>query len=252
MPALASANDIYRVRVSAAGIIKRALRLLGAADSGEDLKTNELADGVEALNHMIDSWNTETLTIPTLVRNSFTLTAAQQAHEIGPAAELDAPRPQMIEPGQAFVTGQTLGTVEYPLDVYTQLQWGEISDKTTVGMPSVLYYETKFPLGVVNLYPVNDLAYTLVLYSWQMLQQVFMDSVNGEFALQPGYTEALVKNLAVELAPEWGMTASAEVLMGAVRARGNIKRMNSKPLIMDSDIALQAGGRYDIATGEIW
>jgi len=250
VPALASLNDIYRVRVSATGLIKRALRLLGVIASGEELAAHELADGAEALNHMLDSWNTERLTIYALVRNTMTLTANQQSHTVGPAANLDIPRPQSIEQGTAFITSGTLGTSERELEIYNQHQWAAIPDKTTASIPSRLYYETAFPLGVVWLDPKPDAAYSLVLYTEQMLAQAFLDSVNSDVALPPGYTEAIVHNLAVRLAPEFGKAAPAEVIEGAVTGKANLKRANQKPVYLGMDSALTGRGHWDITTGE--
>jgi len=250
MPVLASLNDIYRVRVSAQGIIKRAMRLLGAIASGEELAAHELADGVEALNHMLDSWNTESLTIYALVRNSLTLTAGQQSHTVGPAGDLDIPRPQSIEQGQAFITGGTLGTTELEIEVYNQHQWAAILDKSTSSIPSRLYYETAFPLGVIWLDPKPDVAYSLLLYTEQMLAQAFMDSVNSDVALPPGYAEAIVHNLAIRLAPEFGKEPPAAVIEGAVTGKANIKRANQKPVYLSMDSAIVGAARWDITTGE--
>ncbi len=104
MPALSALNDIYRVRTSTQDIIKRALRLIGVLASGEVLLADQLKDGLEALNDMCDSWNTEKLVIWVATRNTFTLTAGINPHEIGPGVSppgLDAPRPNRIEQGQA-------------------------------------------------------------------------------------------------------------------------------------------------------
>ena len=251
MPVLASLNDVYRVRVSATGIIKRAMRLLGAIATGEELTASEQTDGVEALNHMLDSWNTEKLVIYALVRNALTLTASQQSHTIGPAANLDIPRPQSIEQGLAFITGATLGTTERELEVYTAQQWAAIVDKSTSSIPSRLYYETAFPLGVVWLDPKPDAAYSLLLYAEQMLQQVFMDSVGSDISLAPGYTEALVFNLALNLWPELrGGEPSSMIFNRAVEGKASIKRANQKPIYLACDAALVGPGRWDITTGE--
>jgi len=252
MPVLASLNDIYRVRVSAQGIIKRAMRLLGAIASGEELAAHELADGVEALNHMLDSWNIEKLTIYALVRNSLTLTAGQQSHTVGPAAELDIPRPQSIEQGQAFVTGGTLGTAEREIEIYNQHQWAAILDKSTSSIPSRLYYETAFPLGVIWLDPKPDVAYSLLLYTEQMLQQIFNDVTTSELSLPPGYTDALANNLAIKLCPKNGKSAPAEVINAAIEGKANIKRANQKPVYLSMDSALVGVGRWDITTGEFF
>ena len=250
MPVLASVYDIYRVRTNATNIIKRSLRLIGAIASGEELAAHEQADGVEALNHMMDSWNTEKLNIYALVRNTFTLTGGQNPHTLGPAGDLDAPRPQRIDEGLVYLSGGTLGTNEVPLKVYDAAQWGAILDKTTSATPSILYYDAAFPLGNVWLYSKPDAAYTLILYQEQMLAQVFMDSVGTDILLPPGYTEAIVHGLAIRLAPEYGKEIPLAVADGAVEGKARIKRANMKPLYIGCDAALVRPANWDITTGD--
>lgn len=250
MPALASVNDIYRVRTNATGIIKRALRLIGVLASGEELPAHELTDGVEALNDMMDSWNTEKLIIFALARNTFTLTGGQNPHTLGPAGDLDAPRPQRIDEGLVYLSGGTLGSNEVPLKVYDAAHWGAILDKTQSGIPWILYYDSAFPLGNVWLYSKPDAAYTLILYQEQMLAQVFMDSVTSDILLPPGYKEALTHNLAIRLAPEYGKEIPLAVADGAVEGKARIKRANMKPLYIGCDAALVRPGGWSIETGD--
>src|SRR5438874_2134653 len=138
MPALAVINDIYRVHASTQDIIKRALRLLGVLASGEPLPADQLTDGLEAFNDMTDSWNTEKLTIPVVARNTFVLTVAANPLDIGPgviAPGFDAPRPNRIEEGQAWLTGANLGDTDRRLKSYTQEEWTAAYLSTQVGMP---------------------------------------------------------------------------------------------------------------------
>lgn len=254
MPALASANDIYRVRTSTQDIVKRALRLIGALASGEPLPADQLKDGLEALNDLVDSWNTEKLIIYVLARNSFALTAGTNPHEIGPgvgAPGLDAPRPNRIEQGQAWLTGgQLLG--EYELEVRTKEHWARDYVSTTTGIPCALWYEMTFPVAKIWLDVKPDTVYSLILYLEQMLSQVFMDGTTTELSLPPGYKEALVFNLAIALAPEYGKEPPAAVIIGANNAKANIKRLNQKPLYLEIDSALlpYGGQQFDIFRGD--
>jgi hypothetical protein len=47
--------------------IKRAMRLIGAAATGETPSADELADGLTALNAMLSSWSLESLLVPSIV-----------------------------------------------------------------------------------------------------------------------------------------------------------------------------------------
>jgi len=250
MPALQALNDIYRVRTSTQGIIKRALRLIGALGAGEPLPADQLEDAREALNDMLDSWNTEKLIIWVLARNTFTLTPGTNPHEIGPGSTvLNAPRPNRIEQSQAWLTGASLST-ERELEVLTLKQWQSERLSDLSGIPSELYYEPLFPMGNIWFDVKPDAAYTLILYLEQMLHQVFADGTTTELALPPGYREAIVHNLAIRLAPEFGKDAAPEVINTAVESKASIKRLNMKPILLDGEPASATNaGLWDIRRG---
>lgn len=252
MPALGALNDIYRVRTSTQDIVKRALRLIGVLASGEALPADQLKDGLEALNDMVDSWNTETLVIWVLARNTFTLTAGTNPHQIGPGVAppgLDAPRPNRIEQGQAWLTGVTLGNIERELKVLTREQWAAEYLPDNSGIPCSLYYEPLFPTGNIWFDVKPDAAYTLVLYLEQMMSQVFSDGTTTELVLPPGYKDAIVHNLAIRLAPEYGRGAPVEVINSAVEGKASLKRLNMRPLYLNVDPELSAG-RYGVSLAD--
>ncbi len=251
MPVVPSANDIYRVHFSAQDIIKRALRMLGVIAPGESLPADELTDCLEALNDMADQWNTENLNLYVLARNTFTL-SAKNPFEIQPgSADFDVPRPNWIKQGQAFLSGGGLGTIERELTVYTREQWARVyrSDQTTI--PSGIYYEKLFPAGKVWFDVTPDLAYTLILYLEQMLQQVTSTGTTTELSLPPGYKEALTSNLAIALAPEYGKEPPAAVINLAVTSKASLKRLNKKPLDVRGDPELLIDNEiFDINRGD--
>lgn len=249
MPALVSLNDIYRVRTSPKKLVMRALRLIGAIDAGEEIESQELEDGIEALNAMVDSWNTEELMIYSLAKNELTLTASQDSHTIGPSGDLDVPRPNSIEAGQAYVSGGSLGSVVRELEVLNQRQWQTLAAAGEESIPAALYYDPSVPLGVLWLSPTPSEAFTFILYAWQMLQQTLTADANTELALAPGYADALAFNLALRIAPEYGKEASGLVVAGAIESKASIKRMNRKPVYAAMPVELMTSGQFDIVTG---
>lgn len=255
MPALASLNDIYRVQTTPKKLIKRALRLIGVLPAWQEVEALELQDGVEALNAMLDSWNTEKLMVYVLARNQFTLTAATNPHQIGPglaAPDFDAPRPNRIEQGQAYLSGGQLGTASRELEVWTRGQWEAQYDSALSGVPCAIYYEPSFQQGKIWTDVKADAGYTLTLHLEQLLQQTLIGDVNTECNFPPGYTDAVTYGLAVELAPEYSRAAPAEVLARFVEAKANVKRLNIKPLHLTVDPALTSADYYmpDITRGD--
>lgn len=245
MPVIPSPNAIYSHSTTGKLLLKRALRVIRAIDPGEDIAAAELSDGKEALNQMLDSWNGEKLMVPALGRNQFTLVGGTAAYSVGPAGDFDLPQIIKIEQGDAYIK---LDNLEFELEVLTQPQFAGIALKTTSTRPCQIYYEMASPRGTANFYPVPDAAYTFIHYARQLLAQVVQmeETIN----LLPGYAEAIVFNLAIRQAPEYGKTASAEVIASAVESKATIKRNNIKPSQLEGDPALaNRGGRGWMVSG---
>lgn len=233
MPVISSPNSIYSHSTTGINLLKRALRIIRAIDPGEDLTAGEVNDGKEALNQMLDSWNAERLTVPALSRQEFAMISGQQTYTIGPAGDFDSSQVVKIERGDAWIKEDTL---ELRLAVISQEAWAGIPIKSTSGKPQALYYEMGSPTGNVNFYFVPDKVYTLVLYRRQLLAQVV--EMGASIQLLPGYADAIVFNLGLRQAPEYGSSASPETIMLAGETKATIKRNNIKPGFLAGDPAL--------------
>ena len=78
-------------------IINRALRLIGAIEAGETPTSDESADALEALNAMIESWQTERLFVYALVDTSFSMVAGDGSYTVGPSGNFNL-TPGCVEP----------------------------------------------------------------------------------------------------------------------------------------------------------
>ena len=152
----------YKIALSGGKIIKRALRVIGAIGTGDNPSASEQTDALEALNGMLDAWNTEDLTVPARTKTAKVLTPGTQSYTIGEAGVIDVARPPQIVAGDAMVLD---GSLEFPLTVFNGEQWAGIYQKAvTSARPSVLYYEATAPLGTIYLWQIPDAAYTLNLW----------------------------------------------------------------------------------------
>jgi hypothetical protein len=224
---------------SALQLITRSLRLCGVAAAGETLPAEEAADGLTALNAMLDSWRIDGLLVYQIKEEAVqTLTGGQSLYTIGSGGNFAIDRPVRIE--RAFVRD---GTSDYPIRVVSVDTWSEIGDRQTTGyVPEILYYETAYPLGKIRLFPPPGSGYELYLYTWQTLQS--FANLTTDLALPPGYENAIVFNLALQIAPEFGAEPSAHVINTANEALANIKRLNAanRPIIARSDVMPEARG----------
>ncbi len=233
MPIIPSPFASFQHSTSGATLTKAALRKLGASASGEEINGNELSDALEEINRMLDNWNTEELLVHVANRNAWTIAAATATLEIGPGGNLDQVRPQRIEQGQVWISE---GGLEYPIRVWLQERWSAITDKTITGRPSILYYEANHPLGKIYLWPVTDKGYDFIIYTWNLLAQI--SNINQTLAFPPGYADAIVNELAIRLAPEYGKTVPPAVAIAAVQSKANVKRINDLTPELRVDAAL--------------
>ena len=236
-------------------LIKRAMRLAGALGKGETPDDDEAQDGLTALNSMLDSWKTERLAVFQIVQASHTWASGQSSRTIGESGSpsFSAQRPVRID--SAIVTDSNSN--DYPLTILLdRTEYDSIVVKTTESsLPSWLFYDPAYPNGTLYLYPVPSAQVTLKLNTWQTLQ--LFDTLTEELSLPPGYERAIVYNLALELAPEFGTgrKIDPQVPSIAIQSKAAIKTLNQPSMVsqLDSGIAYagkSAGGRYNIFTDQ--
>jgi hypothetical protein len=230
-------------------LINGSLRLLGVLASGEVPTANEQTDALSAFTLLLDSMSTESLLIYTKVREVFALTSGQQTYTWGVGGNFNSARPQKIENAavQAFGTNPV---AELPVRIVNQDQYARLIVKTVrSSVPVYLYNDDANPLANISLWPVPNVGINLVIYSWKALSTYA--TINTSVALPPGYLRMLKYNLAVELAPEFGVVAPEDVIAIALQAKRNIKRMNSKPIYLGTDPALgSTKGAFNWLTGD--
>jgi hypothetical protein len=227
MPVIPSPYAVYTHTTSGGNIIRRAMRLLGVLATGEEPSAAEMTDCLEALNQMLDQWNSQPLTIPALFRYDTTLAAGTQTYTIGAGGDIDIEAPIRLQEEDVFLQD---GDLELPIHAYSQEEWAGIPLKGTSGRPQGFYYEKIQPFARINLWPIPDRGFGLVLYLEVLLTQIF--SPQSKFSLPQAYAKAMVFNLAVDLAPEFQRSVTPEIAEGASSAMGDLKRVNMEiPLL---------------------
>ena len=224
---------------TAQNVIDGAMRDIGALASGEDPSSDETADVLEALNNLIDSWNTDGLTLYAESEVSHTLVANDGSYTIAASgADITATRPTSIL--RAYVRDSN---IDYPVDVISKEAYDAIADKSTTSTyPDYLYYEPSYANGTIKLWPVPAEANSLVMTVKTQLSS--FASAGTTFAMPPGYQRALQKNLAIEIAPMFEKEPSAALVKAARDSLAMIKRLNHKTPRMET--GLDTGRNYDI------
>jgi len=200
-------------------IITRALRLLGAAGSGATITTAEGTDGLEALNAMLDSWRTERLMVYAITQISWTATGATSYTIAASGGTVTAERPVRVE-----YAAWNDGTNDLPVEMLRlRCEYDAIPTKSDTGQPAYAYYNPTYPAGTLYLWPVPGSG-TVKLGVWTAFSA--LSAVGDSVSLPPGYEDALVYNLAVRMAPEFGVMAPQLLMELARETKAAIKRAN--------------------------
>jgi hypothetical protein len=104
--------------------------------------------------------------------------------------------------------------------------------------PYIAAYQPTFPYGTMYVYPAPGSSYTAHIFSDLILSE--FANVTSAYSLPQGYTRALKKLLALELAPGYGKTPSPLLVRQAKEAMDLLKSTNATPvevLQFDSAIA---------------
>ena len=214
---------------TAGDIIKSALRKIKVYKPGEAISDSEIIDNLEVLNTMLDAWAAETLMIPYSRTEAFALTAGQSLYTIGPGGDFATTRPDSVDAESSFVRDSSNN--DSYLQTMTEREYNQITLKSGSGLnglPAYLWYKPQYPLGRIQFDVPAD-GRTLYLVSNKPLDE-FTD-IATEISLPHGYRQAIIYNLAVMLASEYGKKIPNEVGVIATQTKIMLKFKNAKPIM---------------------
>lgn len=227
--------------------INRALRLLGVLAEGETPSASVSQDALMALNQMIDSWNTERLSVFCTQDQVFTWPAGEYIRTLGPSGNFVGLRPVLLDDATYYRDPGT--NVSYGIKFINQQQYDGIAVKTvTSTYPQVIFVNMGFPDVTMSIYPrpTRDLEWHFI--SVQKLDEPA--SLVTDILFPPGYLRAFTYNLAMELAPEFGVEPSPQVQRIAMTSKRNLKRINNPDDVMSMPYAIVASRqRFNIFAG---
>ena len=217
--------------------INRALRLLGVLAEGETTSAAASQDSLMALNQMIDSWNTERLSIFNTIDQVFDWPAGEIQRHLGPTGDFVGVRPVLLDDATYFKDPGT--GVSYGIKFINQQQYDGIAVKTvTSTFPQVMWINMEYPNIQMTIYPRPTRLLEWHFISVQELDQVA--NLSTQILFPPGYLRAFTYNLACEIAPEFGVEPSPQVQRIAMYSKRNLKRINNPDDIMSMPYSLIA------------
>lgn len=180
--------------------------------------------------------NTTTITMSAAATQ--TLTNADSISYTAPG-NFAMQRPLRIRQGFTRITSSGNLGLDYYFDCQNSIDnYNQIGYKGVSGpWPKYAAYQPLMPYGSLRIYPNPSQAGEVHLWTDLILSNLL--TLNQTFSLPQGYSRALKKLLAVELAPEYGKNPSVELLRQVNEARTFIKALNETPAVqMNYDSAL--------------
>ena len=121
---------------TAADQIYAALRLIGQLAEGEQPSADTAQDALTAMNQMIDSWNTEHLSVFSTQDQVFTWPAGALKRTLGPTGDFVGNRPILVDDATYF----KYNNVSYGIKLINQQMYDGIAVKTVQSTyPQVMF-----------------------------------------------------------------------------------------------------------------
>jgi len=227
--------------------INRALRLLGVLAEGETPTASMSNDALTAMDQMIDSWDTERLSVFATQDQIFTWPAGEITRTLGPSGNFVGLRPVLLDDATYYRDPGT--NVSFGIKFINQQQYNGIAVKTvTSTYPQVIFVNMTFPDITMTIYPrpTRDLEWHFI----SVQQLAAPATLATQIYMPPGYLRCFKYNLACEIAPEFGVEPSQTVQRIAMTSKRNLKRINTPDDVMSMPYAIVATRqRFNVYSG---
>jgi hypothetical protein len=232
---------------TAGDLINGSLRLLGVLAEGETPSSETSQDALLAMNQMIQSWNTERLTVFATQDQVVSWPPSTISRTFGPTGDIVANRPVAIDDSTYF--RDPSNGISYGLKLINQQQYNGIAVKTvTSTYPQVMWVNMTYPDVEMYVYPVPTKVLEFHIVSVEELTQPA--NLATDLAFPPGYLRCFRYNLACEMAPEFGTEPSRQVQRIAMTSKRNLKRINNPDDIMALPYSIVATRqRFNVYSG---
>jgi hypothetical protein len=194
--------------MTAQEVVNRALQKLGVIRPGQTPATEESDDGLLALQNMINSWNAQLIPI-----NEVTVTTETMAS--GSPYTLTT-RPLKIKSAVYANAG-----VEVPFDVVTAEEWGNAKRNL------IVFHDGGYPSSTLRVRP-DPSAGTMTLFIYDSL--AIPGALSTTLDYPPGYNHAIITNLAIQLASEYGFRDDGLLVPLMQDAKLSIQGLNGNVL----------------------
>jgi hypothetical protein len=225
--------------------IEKSLRLAGVIAIGENADGAMIDDALDSFKMLCESWSTDAALMPQMYQDAGSFSANQYNYVVGLTGDLAVEMPQKID--QIIVT---YNNIRYPMENVSRERYNEINT-TNVQSNIPLYYT--YSVGQANLgdlsiwpAPLSTLPVSILIRTQDFLQNPAAQILDSEmFGLsQTGFNRAFLYDLAIEFSTQYGIAQDPMIISTAAKLKAQLKRQNSKPVKMNSDVFGFVSKRY--------
>lgn len=235
------------ITVTALDIITAALRELGTLSASEQPAAADAEWGLQKLQRLIDRYNARLPMVYNVNFTIFTMPAQNNPFTIGPGATFDVNQRPVSIPSIGLILAGTPG-VEIPMNSRDDMWWANNRIKyLTSTFPTDYYYSPSWEIqgdggqwGQIFFWPEPTSSFQIDVQMRQVLGE-FM-AVTDAFSMPPGYWDLIVYELAISLAPSFGLQPNQMLVAGQKAALKAVQGNNISSPRLENDSPSSASG----------
>lgn len=231
-------------------IITQALKVSGVTGVGQIANADDVSDALFALNAMLGQWARKRWINFRLADVTVSMTGAA-AYTVGVGGDVSIDRPDRIESAFARLRPSQNYPMDYPVEVIESREdWNRIRSKTMRGIPSAVFYDPSYPLGMLNVWPVASPGQAYDVHLSVKNGVTAFTNLDADYMMPPEYDAALLYGLAARLRPAYQLGPDPTVTALALDAMNTIRRTNAAiPLLSMPSGLPGTGGNQDWIAG---
>lgn len=211
--------------------LEKSLRQIKVLAAGEVADGDTIQDALASFNMLLDMWNAEGLLRPRGGLSTLGVSGTQLVQDS--ASSID---PSAIY-GISYAPAST--TDERPLQILTPEQFQvekSQTEQTALYAEKIYFYKNTIGNLLCYLFPTPTGTGSLVFYKQERFTAT-NSNLSADFPVElVGYQAALMFNLAIFMAPEYGLAMDPNLMKLAEESKAQIMRSNFDPIEINSDI----------------
>lgn len=203
-------SNITTYQLDRDSLITAALRKLGVIAVGQAPTTENLSDGAQALNMLVAQFRT--IGMPLWARKTYTFNPVvnKAVYQIGLGKEFNVPYPLHLLQAYRQDSGST---TKIEMQIIPNYNYN-LYPTSSGGIPIQISYQPFINYGQLSVWPTPDTTATTtnITVIYQAPFEYF-NSATDTMGFPEEWYMAVVYNLAVALAPEWGIPLADRSLL---------------------------------------